>query len=195
MPKQINYTLTESELRELEQAIAHDPRPEVVRRATAIRLLHHGHKPPGVAEMVSASRASVHQWHKSWREGGLEALVNKPIPGRKPKADQTYQAALASTLDSDPHELGYAFSVWTLERLSQHLEQVTGIPLSAARLAEWMSRWGYVYRRPKLDLTHKQDASQREQVQAWLDELKKQPRQAIVGSSLWTKPPSALSSP
>jgi transposase len=194
MPKQINYTLTDEQLKQVEHAMAHDPRAEVVRRATAIRLLHQGHKAASVAEMVSASRASVQQWHKSWREGGLEALVNKPIPGRTPKADQTYQDVLARTLDSDPHELGYAFSVWTLERLSQHLEQETGIPLSAARLAEWMTRWGYVYRRPKLDLTHKQDASQREHVQAWLDELKKQPKPAIVGSSLWTKPPSALSS-
>ena len=191
MPKQINYTLTESELGQIERAIAHDPRPEVVRRATAIRLLHQGHKPPIVADMVSASRASVQNWHRDWREGGLEGLANKPIPGRKPKANATYQEALARTLDSDPHELGYAFSVWTLARLSQHLEQETGIHLSVARLAEWMSRWGYVYRRPKPDLSHKQDASVRQQVQTWLEELKKQPSRGFAGSSLWTKPPSA----
>jgi transposase len=194
MPKQINYSLTESELSQLERAIAHDPRAEVVRRATAIRLLHQGHKALQVAAMVSASRASVQNWHHLWRMGGLEALANKPIPGRKPKANGTYQEALVRTLESDPHELGYAFSVWTLERLCQHLEQETGIGLSVARLAEWMARWGYVYRRPKTQLIHKQDASAREQVQTWLDELKKQPSKGIVGSSLWMKPPSASNS-
>ena len=194
MPKQINYTLTESELSQLERAISHDLRAEVVRRATAIRLLHQGYKAPAVAEMVSASRASVQNWHKSWRMGGVEALANKPIPGRKPKANETYQEALARVLESDPHELGYGFSVWTLERLSQHLEQETGIGLSIARLAEWMSRWGYVYRRPKTDLGHKQDAAVRQQVQMWLDELKKQPSKGFVGSSLWMKPPSASNS-
>lgn len=190
MPKQILYTLTPSELQAVEGAIRHDPRAEVVRRATAIRLLHQGYKAADVGKMVSASRASVQNWHKNWRMGGLEALANKPIPGRKPKANETYQEALARALESDPHSLGYAFSVWTLERLSQHLEQVTGIHLSIARLAEWMTRWGYVYRRPKQALAHKQDAQARQHVQAWLDALKKEPKAAIASSSLWTKPPS-----
>jgi len=189
MPKQIDYTLTAAELTQIERAIAHDPRPDVVRRATAIHLLHQGHTVPEVGKMVAASRASIQNWHKRWREGGLAALANQPIPGRKPKANQTYQAALEQTLASDPHELGYAFSVWTLERLSQHLERETGIALSVGRLAQWLARWGYVYRQPKSDLSHKHDVAVRQQVQTGLDELKKQPKTAIVGSSLWTKRP------
>lgn len=191
MPKRINYTLTEEQLTELEKAIKHDPRAEVVRRATVVRLFHQGHNAQAIAEMVSASPASVQNWHKRWREGGLENLANQPIPGRKPKANQTYQEVLEQTLATDPHDLGYAFSVWTLARLSQHLERETGISLSVGRLAEWMERWDYVYRQPKHDLSHKQDAQVRQQVETWLDELKKQPKTGTVGSSLWTKAPSA----
>ena len=190
MPKQINYTLTTEQMTQIEQAIAHDPRPEVVRRATAIRLQHQGYKTQEVGEMVSASRASVQNWHQRWREGGLEALADRPIPGRKPKADQSYREVLEQTLDTDPHQLGYVFSVWTLERLSQHLEHETGIALSIKRLSEWMSRWGYVYRRPKADLSHKHDAHVRWQVEEWLNEVKKLPNTDAVASSLWTKPPS-----
>ena len=190
MPKRINYTLTETELEQIERAMKHDPRADVVRRATAIHLLHQGYKPLEVGAMLSASRASVQNWHQQWREAGLDGLVSKPIPGRKPKATATYQEVLAATLESDPHEHGYAFSVWTLGRLSQHLEQMTGIALSIGRLAQWMARWGYVYRQPKADLSHKQDVTVRQQVQSWLDELKKQPKTALVGSSLWTKRPS-----
>jgi transposase len=190
MPKRINYTLTDHELQEIEQTMKHDPRAEVVHRATAIRLFHQGHKAEEIAGMLSVSRASIQNWHVRWRNGGIEALADKPIPGRKPKANQTYREVLDKTLFSDPHELGYAFSVWTLDRLSQHLEQATGIRLSPGRLAEWMSRWGYVYRRPKQDLSHKQDAHVRQQVQQWLDELKKQPKRGTANSSLWTKAPS-----
>ena len=190
MPKQIKYTLTEDEGNEIERAIKHDPRAEVVRRATAIRMFHQGYTAVEIAEMVSASRASVQNWHQRWRAGGVEALANKPIPGRKPKANASYRETLDQVLETDPHELGYAFSIWTLDRLSQHLEKATGIGLSVGRLAEWMDRWGYVYRQPKHDLTHQQDADVRQQVQVWLDELKKQPKMETVGSSLWTKPPS-----
>ena len=191
MPKKIDYTLTKEQLNKIKRAMKHDPRAEVVRRATAIYLLHQGGVPADVSKKVSASTSSVQNWYQRWLADGIEGLANKPIPGRKPKADQTYQATLEKTLATDPHELGYAFSVWTLDRLSQHLEQETGIRLSVGRLAEWMSRWGYVYRRPKQDLAHKQEADVRQQVQAWLDELKKQPKTGTASSSLWTNPHSA----
>lgn len=189
MTKRIDYQLTDEQVQQVERGIAHDPRPEVVRRATAIYLLHQGHKPEAVGQMLSASRASVQNWHQRWRSGGLERLANEPIPGRRPKADATYRQVLESTLDSDPHSLGYSFSVWTLERLVAHLEGETGIRLSVGRLTMWLKRWGYVYRQPKTDLAHRQDPAAREQVQQWLDELKKQPNMGLVASSLWTKQP------
>lgn len=189
MPKQINYKLTDEQLKQVERAIGHDPRAEVVRRATAIRLLHQGYKPARVGDMLSASRASVQNWHQRWRTGGLEALANQPLPGRPAKADVSYREVLEQTLAAEPATWGYAFSVWTLERLSQHLERETGIGLSEGRLAHWMSRWGYVYRRPKTDLKHRQDADARQEVQAWLDQVKKQPSTVLASSSLWTKVP------
>jgi transposase len=170
--------------------MAHDPRAEVVRRATAIRLLHQGHKPEKVGEMLSASRASVQNWHQRWRAAGLEALANRPIPGRAPKASATYREVLEATLETDPHDLGYAFSIWTLERLAAHLERETGIHLSVGRLNKWLERWGYVYRQPKKDLKHKQDAQARQEVQVWLDELKKEPPSKLAIYSIWTKRPS-----
>jgi transposase len=191
MTRRNNYQLTEEQLSEVERAIAHDPRAEVVRRATAIRLLHLGHKPEAVAGLVSASRASVNNWHRRWREQGLEGLANRPIPGRRPKATATYREALEKALDSDPHSYGYSFSLWTLERLAEHLAHETGIRLSIGRLQHWMARWGYVYRRPKSDLSHKQDPEVREQVEQWLGEVKKQPNKGPASFSLWTKPPSA----
>ena len=189
MAKRINYQLTDEQLKQVEQGLAHDPRPEVVRRATAIRLLHEGYKPEVVGKLLSVSRASVQNWHQRWRTGGLEGLANDPIPGRRPKADITYQQALESALNSDPHTLGYRFSVWTLERLATHLQDQTGIGLSAGRLTIWLKRWGYVYRQPKSDLAHKQDPAAREQIQGWLEELKKQPNTGLVAFSLWTKQP------
>jgi transposase len=189
MPKRTEHHLSDEQVEQSQWAQAHDPRPEVVRRATAVYLLHQGHTAEAVGAMLSASRASVNNWHQRWRQGGLEGLANQPIPGRPPKAGTPYRGVLETTLTSDPHEQGYAFSVWTLDRLAAHLARETGIRLSEGRLREWLKRWGYVYRQPKTDLTHKQDPAAREQVQAWLDELKKQPSRGLAAFSLWTKPP------
>lgn len=189
MPKQINYTLSDEALKQIERAIRDDPRTEVVRRATAIHALHLGHKPEEVARMVKAGKSTINSWHRQWREAGVEGLADQPRSGRPPKANGTYQAALEAALAQSPSDYGYTFAVWTLERLAEHLEQVTGIRLSLGRLQVWLARLGYVYRRPKRDLRHRQDAQARAEMHVWLEEIKKTPLPLLSNSSLWTKQP------
>ncbi len=50
--------------------------------------------------------------------------------------------------DSDPRELGYPFSVWTINKLRKHLEKQTGILLSYTRFRALLSKHRYVYRQP-----------------------------------------------
>lgn len=56
---------------------------------------------------------------------------------------------------------------------------------------QWLSvvlkQTGYVYRRPKHDLTHLQDPVAKQQATVWLDELKKGHKPVFSNSSLWTK--------
>jgi transposase len=187
MPKQISYTLNNEELRQIEAAMRDDPRAEVVRRATAIHGLHLGHKPEVVAQMVKAGKSTVNTWHRQWRSGGVEGLADQPRSGRPPKANGTYQAALEAALGQSPADYGYTFAVWTLDRLGEHLEEVTGIRLSIGRLQVWLERLGYVYRRPKRDLRHRQDPQARAEMKMWLEEIKKTPLAEMSNSSLWMK--------
>lgn len=189
MPKQTNYTLNDDELKQIESAMQHDPRTEVVRRATAIHALHLGHKPEVVAQMVRAGKSTVGTWHRQWRAEGVEGLADRPRSGRPAKANQTYQAALEKSLTQSPADYGYTFAVWTLDRLAEHLEHETGIRLSIGRLQVWLERLGYVYRRPKRDLRHRQDPEARAEMRRWLEEIKKTPLPEKSSSSLWTKPP------
>jgi hypothetical protein len=68
---------------------------------------------------------------------------------------------------------GYGFSIWTVERLSAHLDKVTGTALSESRLRALLKRKGYRYRRPKYDLGHLQDKQAKSKAADLLDELKK----------------------
>ena len=189
MPKQLSYTLNDKQLKEIEAAMRDDPRAEVVRRATAIHALHLGHTPEVAAQMVKAGKSTVNTWHRQWRAAGVEGLADQPRSGRPPKANSTYQAALEKALAQSPADYGYTFAVWTLDRLAEHLEQVTNIRLSIGRLQFWLERLGYVYRRPKRDLRHRQDPQARAEMQRWLEEIKKTPLPELSNSSLWTKQP------
>jgi transposase len=94
---------------------------------------------------------------------------------------------LEKALAQVPSDYGYSFAVWTLDRLVEHLECETGIRLSIGRLQVWLERLGYVYRRPKRDLRHRQDPEARAEMQRWLEEIKKTPLPERSNSSLWTK--------
>jgi len=168
----------------------YDKRPEVRTRATAIHMLYKGLTQQEAAELLNVTRTTIWYWRMRWLEGGIEGLANQAHGGRPAKADEHYIERLEATLEQDPLTLGYAFSVWTIERLAQHLQQQTGIELSYERLRVLLRRRGYVYRRPKRDLSHLQQPEARATAQALLDELKKGRSITIPNFSLWMKPAS-----
>jgi transposase len=189
MRKARDYHLNAEEIEAVEQALRHDKRPEVRQRCTVIRLLHLGHKPGEIAKMQAVSDPTIYGWIKRWRSGGLEALADKARSGRPPKADDAYSLALVEAIEKEPLAFGYNFMLWTVERLSAHLEKQTGIRLSESRLRALIKRKGYRYRRPKKDLGHLQDKDAKDQAAELLEELKKRSSETISNSSLWTKRP------
>ena len=100
------YQLKPKELAEIEKAIRQDKRAEVRQRAIAIRLLHLGQKPEAVAEQQMVSLPTIYNWHKLWREQGIEGLANRKKPGRPAKATEAYCQKLEEILEKEPSEYG-----------------------------------------------------------------------------------------
>ena len=71
MSRRVDFTLTDEQQAEIEEAINSSPYPEVRQRAIAIRLLHKGYKPDQVGELVAIAANTIWTWHRRWREGGL----------------------------------------------------------------------------------------------------------------------------
>jgi transposase len=138
---------------------------------------------------MAVEPTTIYQWYHRWRAEGVGGLVNRAKSGRPRKATEAYSKALAETLESDPAELGYEFSIWTVDRLRAHLYQKTGVNLSASRFRVLLKRAGYSYRRPKHDLTDLQDPQAREAAKEIITWLKKTPSKGPSSFSLWTKQP------
>lgn len=190
MPKRIDFTLNEAELATIDQAILRSESVRVVKRATALRMLHQGQSPTEVATILSVSKPTPYQWFHRFRSAGFAGLEDSPKSGRPPTADEAYLRVLEATLEQEPSEWGYEFALWTIQRLNQHLHKVTGKHISDERLRLILKARGWVYRRPKETLHHKQDAKARQAAAEFLAELKKQPvKTRSLSSSLWTKQP------
>lgn len=189
MPKQIDYTLTTESLAIIEQAIKNHDDLRVRQRATIIRLLHLGHKPQGIAPLLSIQPSQVYYWHQRWREEGLDGLSDRPRSGRPPAADESYRQLLATIIEQDPQELGYAFSVWDSKRLIAHLEKETGIRVTERTFLNILAEEEYVYRRPKHTLDPLQDKIVKARAEATIEMLKKKLSEPKSNYSLWTKRP------
>jgi len=165
----------------------HSPKAEVRQRATAIHLLHLGQSPDEVSQLLAVSLGSVYNWHERWRTEGLTGLENKAKSGRRKNADQAYCDLLEEVLEQSPEVYDYGFGIWTVDRLREHMRQQTGTKLSNRRFRALLKVLGYVYRRPKHDLTSLQDAEEKQRTTELLDWLKKDVPAGDLSSSLWMK--------
>lgn len=189
MPKTLTFQFSANDLATIQQASKHDKRPEVRQRAIGLRLLHEGKSPKAVAEFFSVSQPTVYAWYHRWQAQGVEGLANRPKSGRPLKAKPDYVELLKQVVEQNPQDLGYTFGLWTTERLRLHMKAKTGIELKRTQLRAVLKDNGFVYRRPKHDLTNLQDANARQAAEEWLNELKKAPKKARSTYSLWTKAP------
>ena len=187
MPKKINYTLTTESLTIIEEAIKSHDDLRVRQRATIIRMLHLGRKPEEIAELLSIQPSKVYYWHKRWRKEGLEGLADRPRSGRPKATDEKYRQILAQTVEQDPQELGYAFTVWDSKRLIAHLKKKTGVQVTERTFLNILAEEDYVYRRPKHTLDPLQDKIVKARAEATLEMLKKKLNEPKSNYSLWTK--------
>lgn len=188
MPSRKDFTLTDEQVKELTKAIKRDKRSQVVRRATAVHLLHQGQRVADVAKSVSASKPILYAWHERFRAEGVDGLADKAKPRSRRKVTDAYIAAMEEAVARNPADYGYEFAMWTRERLRDHLAHQTGIHIHINWMGELLKAHGYVLRRPKHDLRHRQDPVAKAEAQETLEALKKTHAQTISASSLWTKP-------
>src|SRR5712691_6980808 len=97
------------------------------RRMRAAVLFERGVIPAEIARRVGVAHQVVSEWRKAWREGGREALRSAGPAGRKPKLNDGQMAEVRNALARGALANGYLTDVWTLPRVAEVIEHVTGV--------------------------------------------------------------------
>ena len=66
-------------------------------------------------------------WHEKWAVGGKRALKRTGQPGRPPKVNEADLAKVARALQKGPKANGFPTDLWTLARVADVIEKVTGV--------------------------------------------------------------------
>jgi len=116
---------------------------------------------------------TVLTWIRRFQAEGVCALADRPRGGRPSRVDGAYLEEMRQAVLSDPGEMGYPFSTWSLERLALHLAHKTGISISTGHLSRLLKHQQIVFRRPKHDLSHKRPQEEYKLKREVLEFLKK----------------------
>jgi transposase len=178
-------------------AILHDPpNVRVFLRAKAVDLSSQGWKVPEIAKVVQRDRSVVSRWLHRFDKEGIEGLWPRKSPGRPPKATVEFRQAAAEAVRQNPRELGYEFTRWTVDLLTDHLVETTGVQVGAWTVRNTLIDMGFRWGRPKLDLAHRQDAMDVARAKRLRNgALKKQSQAVDAGPSCISTRPSSTSTP
>ena len=134
------------------------------RRMRAADLFEHGVIAAEVARQVGVSHQIVSDWRAAWRRSGRDGLRGAGRAGRLPKLTRDQLAQVEVELVKGAEANGYANDVWTLKRVAEVIERLTGVSYHPARVW-YILRHGlkWSWQRPARRATERND----EAIQRW----------------------------
>ena len=128
------------------------------RRMRAVDLFEQGVIPAGIARQVGVGHQTVSEWRTVWRHAGREGLRAAGRAGRLPKLTGDQLDQVEAELARGPEANGYATDLWTLARVAEVIERVTGVayhPHHVWRILR--EQLGWSWQRPARRATERND--------------------------------------
>src|ERR671911_2923262 len=118
-------------------------------RLRAVRQIEQGTHPEDVAAGLGMTRAAVYGWLAKYREGGLEALKARPVPGRPSKLDGAQlQRIYTLVVGDDPRQLQFSFALWTGAMIRELIGREFGVRLLEVSVGRLLRKLGLSPQRP-----------------------------------------------
>jgi len=132
-----------------------------------------GKKPQDLAEFYNVAFKSIINWVNRLNKEGLSGLIDKPIPGRKPKLNDSEKAEIKRlVLEDSPEQHGFNSATWTGPILIKYIENKYDISYKKAQIYNILSNMNLTYQKGK-GIYPESESEQREEV---VDALKKTPK-------------------
>jgi transposase len=157
----------------------------------AADMFDEGKSQADVVAALGVSREAVSEWYRLWSSGGRAALAGAGRAGRLPRLSDDQVAEVEKALLAGPRANGFQTDVWTLGRVAEVIEKLTGVRYSQTRTWEILRhrlRWSR--QRPARRALERDD----EAIATWIKtdwpRIKKAPGAGGRGSSSKTNPES-----
>jgi transposase len=97
------------------------------RRLRALHLKQQGWSQRDIAEALAVREETVSRWLARSRDGGPDALLARPGPGRPPKLSDAQKRLIPEFLWHGPEAYGFRGQVWTRARIASVIKEEFGV--------------------------------------------------------------------
>ena len=146
------------------------------RRFRAADLFRRGVRPAEIARQLGVSHQIVSEWRKAWQQGGRAALRSAGRVGRPAKLSTAQLGKVEKALAKGAEANGYVTDVWTLPRVAEVIERLTGVayhPGYVWYILRKQLRWSW--QRPARKALERDDVAIEQWVKQRWPQLEKEP--------------------
>lgn len=145
--------------------LSHKVREEI--RIRAVKRVEAGESPEDVVKALGFHRSRIYEWLAAYREGGIEALRTRPIPGRPRKLNGKQLKRIYDLVTrKNPLQLQFEFALWTRGMVRELIRREFGVKVSNASVGRLLRKLGLTPQRP-VRRAYQQD---QEAVERWKTE-------------------------
>ena len=163
------------------------------RRRRAGKMFDAGKSQADVVRELEVSRQSASRWHADWAQGGTPALRGAGRAGRLPRLNERDLTRLERELLKGPLANGFPTDLWTLARVGEVIERLTGVSYHPGHVWRILTRLGWSRQRPARRALERDDAAIEHWAKVEWIRVKKTPDGERPGSSSKTRVASASS--
>jgi transposase len=157
------------------------------RRLKAARLFEQGMTQAEVARRLQVSSMAVSRWWRTWQAEGREGLRAAGRAGRKPRLTAPQRTEIEEALRQGPLAHGYATDLWTLPRIRDVIERVTGVRYHEGHVWRVMHKLGWSLQKPTTRARERDEEAIRRWVHKRWPQVKKTPHAGELRSSSSTR--------
>jgi len=145
------------------------------RRKEAAGLFAKGHSAPEVARRLGVARQVAYRWKNAWGQGGKAALASKGPAGPKSKLASEQTQAITEALLAGPAARGYKTALWTLPRVADLIEDLTGVRYHPGHVWRLLGASGFSCQRPERRAVERDEKAVRKWRRVEWPAIKKKP--------------------
>lgn len=134
------------------------------RRRRAVRMFKRGSTQAEVARALGVSRQSASRWYKKWRAEGARAAKGAGRAGRPSRLSDRDLRKVDRVLGKGPVANGYSTDLWTLARVAEVIERITGVRFHPGHVWRILKVMGWTLQRPARRAVERDE----EKVKGWV---------------------------